>query len=239
MTDCNEDVKLVAIIGTVGAGKSSFINSVRGSDAALVVNSLFGSGREVEPFAYERPDGVQVILLDTPGFGGFEKNANSDEDISRKIANFPQSQGRDSFSGVILLHSITGEAEKFGNRNSRYYIRMIKRLCGNDEMANVVIVTTRWDEVDDAENGVEAERRLVESDQLWKDLRGARVPFLRTGFFGENDLPKDERYQWPRAVVENLLGLDHTQIMTSPDDVRVMLYVLLFSPLDTKKLTGE
>ncbi|RXW18524.1 hypothetical protein EST38_g7336 [Candolleomyces aberdarensis] len=181
-----------------------FINSVCGSDETLVSDGPLRCTREVKAFAYKRPDGIKVILVDTPGFGdGKEEDFKTDEEIFKMIAEFPGTLGRGGFSGVILLQSISGETQKPGS------VKMIQRLCGSETMENVVVVTTRWDEFCcDTERAADPEQRLVESDQLWHDLHGARVPFFRTGFFGDKALPKDHRYQRPRAVVESLLGLE-------------------------------
>ena len=96
-------------------------------------------------------------------------------------------------------------------------MRLFKQLCGNDRLSNVVVVTTRWDEVchdEDAVNEAQnSETCLMEAEGLLKELNDAGVPFLRSGHFGPQAVdpsvqPPEERYSTPSAVVHSLLGLE-------------------------------
>ena len=98
---------------------------------------------------------------------------------------------------------------------------MFKRLCGSDQLKNVVVVTTRWDEVYDTDEGLAGaenlESALMESEGLLKELSDVGVPFLRSGHFSdEAPQPVGDQYQTPLAVVERLLDLEpvYLQIQT-------------------------
>ena len=113
------------------------------------------------------------------------------------------------FSGVVFLHPITAAPAGSTAKN----MRMFKRLCGSEQLKNVVVVTTRWDEACYSEQGLveaeAAENSLMDSEGLLKELSVAGVPFLRAGHFNEETpQPAGDQYQSPVAVVERLLGLE-------------------------------
>jgi hypothetical protein len=113
------------------------------------------------------------------------------------------------FSGVVYLHPITAAPAGSTAKN----MRMFKRLCGSEQLKNVVVVTTRWDEACDSEEALEAaensEYSLMESEGLLKELNDAGVSFVRAGHFSdEAPQPAGDQYRTPLAVVESLLGLE-------------------------------
>jgi hypothetical protein len=113
------------------------------------------------------------------------------------------------FSGIVFLHSIN--AGPAGNTAKN--MRMFKRLCGSEQMKNVVVVTTRWDEACYSEEALaeaeELENSLMKPEGLLKELNDAGVRFLRAGHFSEETpQPAGAQYQSPVAVVESLLGLE-------------------------------
>jgi hypothetical protein len=52
----------------------------------------------------------------------------------------------------------------------------MKKLCGDDNLKNIILVTTFWNEVTD-EVAVKREKELISTDNLWKQMidQGSRV----------------------------------------------------------------
>ena len=70
-------------------------------------------------------------------------------------------QGK-KLSGIIYFHRITDT--KMGGISLRN-LRMFRKLCGDDALKNVVVVTTRWDDVQEKDRGVmlKREKELMET----------------------------------------------------------------------------
>ncbi|KAJ2928543.1 hypothetical protein H1R20_g8567, partial [Candolleomyces eurysporus] len=82
--------KLVVIVGTTGAGKSSFINSLLGEQAASVSSGQDSCTEDIKEFQFDLKDGLTVSLVDTPGFNHYVrgKESKSDDDILKMITEF-------------------------------------------------------------------------------------------------------------------------------------------------------
>ncbi|KAJ2933869.1 hypothetical protein H1R20_g3228, partial [Candolleomyces eurysporus] len=93
MQEKQNQVRLVAVIGQTGAGKSSFVNSVLGREVAPISSSIFSCTKIVNQFVYEPREGLTVALVDTPGFGYLgDEGTKTDEDILQMIAEFLESK---------------------------------------------------------------------------------------------------------------------------------------------------
>ncbi len=68
------DTVVIAVMGQVKAGKSSLINAILGNNHATT--NVLPETRQVQRYAYTTPNGVNVELLDTPGY--------SEADVSRR-----------------------------------------------------------------------------------------------------------------------------------------------------------
>ena len=69
-------------------------------------------------------------------------------------------------SGVIYLHKITD------NRitgSSMKNIRMFRKLCGADNMKNVLLVSSMWDIIQEKQ-GAEREKELSSEGTFWKSM---------------------------------------------------------------------
>jgi hypothetical protein len=116
----------------------------------------------------------------------------------------------DKFAGIVYLHPIMAAA---GPAATARDMRLFKRLCGSDQLKNVVVVTTRWDEICHSEEEPATienlEHDLLEHESLLRELSVAGVPFFRAGHFSDGaPQPAGDQYQSPLAVVERLLGLE-------------------------------
>jgi hypothetical protein len=93
-------------------------------------------------------------------------------------------------------------------------MRQLKSLCGNDQLKNLVVVTTRWDECqsdDPQSSGEDMLQCLLDSNEFLKGLSDLAVRFLRTSYVNDQvpQLPGDpDQYLSPRAIVEQLLDLE-------------------------------
>ncbi|KAJ2928558.1 hypothetical protein H1R20_g8566, partial [Candolleomyces eurysporus] len=211
--------KTVAVVGDTGVGKSSFINAFFGKEVAQVSSETCSCTTTIEEFEYKRRDGLVVSIVDTPGFNSYDKDSRdvkTDVQILQMMSDFldAQQDKAKGLSGIIFLHSISSGSLP---QSSKKFMRMFKRLCGNDQLNNVVVVTTRWDEScydgETLQEAKDSEQSLVESPGFLKDLSNAGVRFLRTGHFDdEAPQPRGDHYQSPLTIVEQLLGLEPDEV---------------------------
>ncbi|OCH84689.1 hypothetical protein OBBRIDRAFT_383909 [Obba rivulosa] len=163
----------IAVMGASGTGKSTFINLL--SNSNIRTSSGLDSCTETvelsETFTF---DGRAVRLIDTPGF---DDSTKSDVEILGTIANFLASQYRDGLklSGVIYMQRITDP--RMGGVARRNFT-MFNKLCGTDFMENVVLATTRWNEVEPAV-GRAREAELKAKDVFFKPALDAGAHYMR------------------------------------------------------------
>jgi hypothetical protein len=135
------------------------------SRSNLVVGEGLESGTcEVNVALDFELDGRLVTLTDTPGF---DDTNRSDSEILATIAShlektcvprsFPPKKDSYTFNrgfrykagmklpGLIYIHRISDF--RMGGISNRNF-RMFHKLCGDDTLKNVVVVTNMWDEVD-------------------------------------------------------------------------------------------
>ena len=103
------------------------------------------------------------------------------------------------------MHSIC--EPKIG-RSSQQQITIFKRLCGDDSLKNVVVVTTFWDETESLEGGIQTETELKTKDKFFKELVEGGSKFVRQGLYSQDERPKDPAFQQPLSIVIDLLSLD-------------------------------
>ena len=96
-----------------------------------------------------------VTLVDTPGV---DDTTKSDTDILGRSY-----KSGHKLSGIIYMHRISDF--KVGGISRRNF-NMFRKLCGDETLSNVVIVTNMWGEVS-AERGEERERELRTDDLLF------------------------------------------------------------------------
>jgi hypothetical protein len=103
--------------------------------------------------------------------------------MSRSIASWFRDHSFDEYrfdggrklNGIIYLHRITdAKLSGISVRN----LRMFRKLCGSESLKNVVIVTTRWDLIDEAEGG-RREEELMSDPNFFQPLIDAGAQTLR------------------------------------------------------------
>ncbi|KAF9490365.1 hypothetical protein BDN71DRAFT_1400132 [Pleurotus eryngii] len=130
------------VMGMVGSGKTSFVNSASGS-ALKVGDNLWSCTADTQVSKPFQLDGRQISLIDTPGF---DDTTKSDFDVLNAIAVFlaqSYKQGT-KLAGIIYLHRISDI--RMGGISTRCF-RMFRELCGETTFKNIVIVTNMWGQV--------------------------------------------------------------------------------------------
>ncbi|KAI0955752.1 hypothetical protein AcV7_006331 [Taiwanofungus camphoratus] len=155
-----------------------------------------------------------VTLIDTPGF---DDTTRSDTDILKDIAVFLSTtsapvtrhscarltiyfpsklyfsyENKRKISGVIYMHRIS-DFRMTGI--SRRNFSMFKKLCGDETLKNVAIVTNMWGEVSE-ERGLARERELVTDDILFKRVLEKGAQMMR----------HNNTYQSALVILEQLIN---------------------------------
>ncbi|KAJ7821629.1 hypothetical protein B0H14DRAFT_2240931, partial [Mycena olivaceomarginata] len=105
-------------------------------------------------------DDCCVTVVDMPGF---DDTNRSDADILNMIADFLPEPGK---SLIVYFHRISDV--KVGGASKRN-LTIFQKLCGEEVFANVAIVTTRWDQEDEAV-GMARLAELKASPRLFKSV---------------------------------------------------------------------
>ena len=110
-------------------------------------------------------------MIDTPGFD----DSVSDLEILRILSRWLKEHCEEGrlLTAIIYLHPITKTRVEGSALRA---LTIMKKLCGNDNLKNVILVTTFWNEGTDAV-GVKWEKELVSTDDIWKQMldQGSRV----------------------------------------------------------------
>lgn len=150
---------IIAIMGPTGAGKSSFVAKATGINEG-VGHSLTSHTSEIKATRC-MIGGSDVVLVDTPGFDDTKK---SDLQILQMISDWLSKSYKKGtlLSGILYFHRIS-DNRMAGTPLKN--LRVFQKLCGTKAMSQVVLVTTMWDEVDEA---VGNERLEELKDNYWK-----------------------------------------------------------------------
>ncbi|KAH6905899.1 P-loop containing nucleoside triphosphate hydrolase protein [Coprinopsis sp. MPI-PUGE-AT-0042] len=178
------DDLIIAIMGSTGVGKSTFLNNAARlytkdpacfSDPSPVGHSLESCTRNVLhhiailPRNHPLFPGRRIVFVDTPGFGDTHQD---DSDILRRIAAWlANSYSRNAYlAGLIYLSDIS-QKRVFGSE--RLNLDVFRKVCGQ-EFTRIAVATTHWDTVQRLK-GEEREGELRKA--FWRELieQGATV----------------------------------------------------------------
>ncbi|TFK19372.1 hypothetical protein FA15DRAFT_697568 [Coprinopsis marcescibilis] len=173
VTSSDNEEDYILVMGSSGAGKTSFINVASGSRLPVSsgLNSCTTEIAVSEPFML---DGRRVRLVDTPGF---DDSSRSDADVLATIARFlaqEYTKGR-KLQGILYFHRISDV--RMGALSKRNFV-MFQKMCGEHTYANVVLVTSRWSEVNELV-GISRENELKSKGIFFKPLIEAGAPLVR------------------------------------------------------------
>ncbi|TDL14538.1 P-loop containing nucleoside triphosphate hydrolase protein [Rickenella mellea] len=170
-----ETPAIIAVMGSTGVGKSTFINTVTRNHTLPVSRALNSCTKEVQEVRLKWGDEQRPLLLvDTPGFGD---SSMSDTDVLRIIAKYlvKSHMAGTKLTGVIYMHSII---DRKVEGSTRRIFRMFQELCGSRNLNQVVIATTWWDKVD-APLAVEREGQLCSDKTLFKPMLDLGATMVR------------------------------------------------------------
>ena len=121
---------------------------------------------------------TKLLVLDTPGF---DDSTRTDSEILTEIAKVLSAQYEIGveLKGLIYIHRITDV--RYGGTAIKTF-EVFKRICGEDALKNVLLVTSRWNEVD-AGLGSDRERQLREKFWAFMLARGSNM----SRFYGDHD----------------------------------------------------
>ncbi len=111
-----------------------------------------------------------MTVVDTPGF---DDTWRSDAEILTEITEFLATQYmlKIPLKGIIYLHQIHENRMRGSARN---FLEMFRLLCGEHALKNVVMVTTRWDQIEPQQRGEALRREQELIDKWW-------APMLKKG----------------------------------------------------------
>jgi len=169
---------IVIVIGQAGAGKSSFINAAAGSNLP-VGHSLQSCTKKVQSVTAGWR-GRKVVFVDTPAFD-IDIDVNAEANLRRQIEKWQKktSTQNHAVAGIIYLHKIS-ETRIMEPPHKR--LKTFDQLCGGGLSEKVLLVTTMWNEVDQAV-GTSREHQIRAN--YWESATTNRTTMAR--FDAKND----------------------------------------------------
>jgi len=159
MNASSDDAIVIAVVGAPGAGKSTFINLVSGG------SHEGGDGLSSTPQVAASPEfdlgGRRVTLIDTPGFD--DDSGISYVDVLKMIAQHLFTTHRPAgfrLGGIVHMQNISDNRIVGIPRRS---FSMLRKLCGDETLCNICIVTTMWESVDHQVS--EAREKMLSTDE--------------------------------------------------------------------------
>ncbi|KAJ7785227.1 P-loop containing nucleoside triphosphate hydrolase protein [Mycena maculata] len=205
-TSGDQDDVVIAVMGSTGTGKSSFIRLVSGDASVQVGDSLESETDEVQVVRFVDPtSGRKVTIVDTPGFDD-SRVGITNTSVLKMIAEFlvQEYDANRKLNGLVYLHRITDN--RFGGQ-ARGNLRMFRELCGTEKYPNVVILTTFWDKVNE-QDGANREKQL--KSNYCKELVDG----------GANLMRSDRTMEAARTVLEHIFTLNPTNVRIQ-EEIRV------------------
>jgi energy-coupling factor transporter ATP-binding protein EcfA2 len=159
---------VVLVMGVTGAGKSYFVNQLKGYHAVQEGHSLNSETTECQAVRIILDDSEErsISVVDTPGFDDTER---SHGEVLSKITEFLAVQHALGIPlrGILYLHKITDNKM---TGSALTYLRLFRSLCGDDALKNVILVTTMWNKMRDEDTGEALRREDELLDNFWKPM---------------------------------------------------------------------
>ncbi|KIM39588.1 hypothetical protein M413DRAFT_193634 [Hebeloma cylindrosporum] len=169
---------VILVMGTTGAGKSTFINTALGDERMKVGHSLAACTTEVTPVIIDPapgspiPKGYRLVLVDTPGFDvSYEDDQRNLEQVTEWLDSYRK---KTTIGGVIYLYNLIHGRFSGVTRRS---LENIWRLCADAGLGKVVLSTTNGEGLAPEERS-RRERKLA---PYWTSFidKGAAVHHFR------------------------------------------------------------
>ncbi|KAK4159912.1 P-loop containing nucleoside triphosphate hydrolase protein [Cladorrhinum sp. PSN259] len=161
-TDGDGEASIILVMGMTGSGKSRFVNFLK--PGATVEGSTLRSETSECQIVPIRVGRELVYVVDTPGFDDTDRSdAEVLDDITRFLA--AQYESGVKLRGIIFLHRIT-DVRMQGSALTHFHI--FEELCGEEALGNVILLTTRWDELDHIDTGRRRQQEL--RDEYWDSM---------------------------------------------------------------------
>lgn len=177
------------MLGTTGAGKSSFIAAASGLPVPIGHN--LGPGKsctvliiyladaitgtvEARSWSFIGSDNSTITLIDTPGLN--DRN-RPDTEILTSIVDYIR-QRRLKITAVVYLNRIT---ERKLTGSAKLNLRVLQAICGDHFLRNLVLATSMWgaiptQEIDEA---VQRELQINMSPDFWGNMIEKGAEYLR------------------------------------------------------------
>ncbi|KAF8055862.1 P-loop containing nucleoside triphosphate hydrolase protein [Lyophyllum atratum] len=144
MKDPRTTDRVILILGSTGAGKSTFINAYIGEALASVGHGSVSHTQHVQSFSIPNPGTSfthRLVVVDTPGF---DDTYLTDQEILRRIAIWLARSytANMKLAGVIHLVNISQSLTE----KTKKYLSVCHRLCGQNASRKVILATTKWSE---------------------------------------------------------------------------------------------
>lgn len=159
----NNLAPIIAVMGRTGSGKSSFISTLATQNYTKAVGHNLVSETQAIHEVECKVNNRRIVLIDTPGFDDTNVETGT---ILKRIADWLQ----DSYdknkllTGLIYCHDITDS--RFSGSSVRN-MTLFEKLTGQDSMKNVILMSTKWDSVDQ-ETAERRELELKNTTGFWK-----------------------------------------------------------------------
>ncbi|KAH7084618.1 P-loop containing nucleoside triphosphate hydrolase protein [Paraphoma chrysanthemicola] len=140
--DNSRDDVIIAVMGTTGAGKSTFISGSTKDETIRQGHGLISCTSRVSIHTTKIKDRT-VHLLDTPGFD--DSNRTDLETLQELAYWLAAAYEHDiKLSGIIYLHRISDTRLQGSALRS---LTAFKAMCGEAALGGVVLATTMWDTI--------------------------------------------------------------------------------------------
>jgi GTP-binding protein EngB required for normal cell division len=156
------DDLIIAFMGQEGSGKSQIIDTLTGQPGIRSHQGLISTNKGIAASRVLNHEdfGRRLVLIETPGFDFDDKSEGA---ILQMMSDWlPKTV---QLSGIIYLRPIT-EIRITGKPHRNFH--KFGELCGGQWAQSVVLVTTRWDTIQNSDLGEKREKDLEKG--YWKSM---------------------------------------------------------------------